>query len=127
MAHRIPYCATASTSYPNDLVNKVEKAKNIKGPAFIHIMAPCPTGWGFASDRTIEIGRLAVECGMWSLMEYENGKVTVNKCAGDNPKPVEEYLKAQRRFRHLTEEQIRMISEHRDRELAVVHNWKAQK
>ena len=123
MAHRIPYCATASTSYPNDLVKKVEKAKNTKGPSFIHVMAPCPTGWGFPSDRTVEIGRLAVECGMWSLMEYENGVVTVNKCAGENPKSVEEYLKTQRRFRHLNEEQIAMISEHRDRELAVVRNW----
>ncbi len=123
MAHRIPYCATASTSYPNDLVKKVEKAKNTKGPSFIHVMAPCPTGWGFPSDRTVEIGRLAVECGMWSLMEYENGEVTVNKCAGEHPKPVAEYLKAQRRFRHLNEEQIAMISEHRDRELAVVRNW----
>ena len=123
MAHRIPYCATASTSYPNDLVKKVEKAKNTKGPSFIHVMAPCPTGWGFPSDRTVEIGRLAVECGMWSLMEYEDGKVTVNKCAGENPKPVEEYLKPQRRFRHLNAEQIAMLSEHRDRELAVVRNW----
>lgn len=125
MAHRIPYCATASTSYPNDLVTKVEKAKNTNGPSFIHIMAPCPTGWGFASDLTVEIGRMAVECGMWSLMEYQDGKITVNKFA-DNPKDVTPYLKAQRRFSHLNEEQIAMITAQRDKELAIIRGWAAR-
>jgi pyruvate ferredoxin oxidoreductase beta subunit len=122
VAHRIPYCATCSTSYVNDLVTKVEKAKNIKGPAFLHIMSPCPTGWGFPSSKTIEIGRMAVECGMWSLMEYENGKITVNKFA-DDPKPVDDYLMAQRRFRHLKPEEIRIITQHRDAELEVIRSW----
>jgi pyruvate ferredoxin oxidoreductase beta subunit len=61
IAHRIPYAATASSAYPFDFMNKVEKAKNLKGPKFIHVMCPCPTGWGFASDLTVEIGKLAVE------------------------------------------------------------------
>lgn len=125
MAHRIPYCATASTSYPNDLVSKLEKAKAVKGPAFLHVLAPCPTGWGFPSDKTVEIGRMAVECGMWSLMEYENGKVTVNKYAAD-PKPAEAYLMAQRRFKHLKPEQIEMITQQRDKELEVIRKWAAQ-
>jgi len=122
IAHRIPYAATASTSYPNDLVQKLQKAKDTPGPAFLHIMAPCPTGWGFDSSKTIEIGRMAVKCGMWYLAEYENGKVKVNM-APKNPEPVEGYLKSQRRFRHLDAEQIRMISDLRDRELELVRGW----
>lgn len=122
MAHRIPYCATASASYPNDLATKVEKAKNTNGPSFIHVMAPCPTGWGFASNLTAEIGRMAVECGMWSLLEYQDGKITVNKFA-ENPKDVTPYLKAQRRFQHLNGEQIQMITEQRDKELEIIRRW----
>ena len=122
VAHRIPYCATASVAYPNDLVTKVEKARDIKGPAFLHVMAPCPTGWGFASDLTIEIGRLAVECGLWSLLEYEDGKIKVNKYA-ENPKDIKEYLMAQRRFRHLNEEQLDMIRAQRDKELETIRQW----
>jgi len=123
MAHRIPYCATASTSYPNDLVNKLQKAKDVKGPAFLHIMAPCPTGWGFNSAKTVEIGKMAVKCGLWYLAEYENGKVTVNQAAVENPEPVAPYLKAQRRFRHLTDQQIERITQNRDMELELVKNW----
>ena len=122
IAHRIPYAATASVAYPNDMVTKFEKAKNIKGPAFLQIMSPCPTGWGFPSAKTIEIGKLAVECGLWYLAEYEDGKVTVNKAAAD-PKPVREYLKAQKRFSHLTEEEIAMIEANRDRELGYIRKW----
>lgn len=123
MAHRIPYAATASTSYPDDLANKLQKAKDIKGPAFLHVLAPCPTGWGFDAADTIAIGKLAVDCGLWSLMEYENGKVTVNKMA-EKPKPVSEYLMKQRRFKHLTEEDLEGITQVRDRELAIVRQWK---
>ena len=64
MAHRIPYCATASPAYLADFLRKVEKAKNTDGPSFLHILAPCPTGWGFASDQTLEIGRLTVQTGL---------------------------------------------------------------
>ncbi len=122
MAHRIPYAATASVGYPQDLINKVEKAKNVKGPAFIHVMAPCPTGWGFASDRTMEIARMAIACGMWSLMEYEDGKVKVNRYA-DKPEDVRPYLMAQRRFKHLTDDIIAEITEQRDKELAIIRAW----
>jgi len=124
IAHRIPYAATASVSYVNDFVNKLKKAKETKGPAFIHVMAPCPTGWGFGEDKTMEIGRMAVENGLWSLMEYQDGKVTVNLTAGDPPKPVREYLTAQRRFRHLNEENIAEIEKVRDEELAIVRAWR---
>jgi pyruvate ferredoxin oxidoreductase beta subunit len=80
---------------------------------------PVPTGWGFASDLTVEIGKLAVETGMWYLAEYENGKVKMN-VVPKNLKPVEDYLKKQRRFRHLTEENIHLIQEHRDSEWKLI-------
>ena len=121
MAHRIPYCATASSSYPMDFMMKLEKAKNIRGPKFIHIQAPCPTGWGYSPDLTIDIGKLAVQTGLWYLAEYENGKVTLNT----NPKtfkPVNEYFTKQKRFAHLTEENFLHITAHRDQEWAILRN-----
>ena len=116
IAHRIPYCATASVAYPQDLLNKIEKAKNTVGPSFLHVTAPCPTGWGFPSNETIEIGRLAVETGLWYLAEYEGGKVTVNMVP-KSFKPVREYLAKQKRFKHLTQEAIKEIELQRDAEL----------
>lgn len=115
VAHGIPYAATASISYPNDYVKKLENAKNIKGPAFIHIMSPCPTGWGYSTEMSIEIGKMAVKCGLWYLAEYKDGKVTLNMV----PKkfePVKEYLLSQKRFRHLDDKQIQAIEQTRDME-----------
>ncbi|MEW5759519.1 MAG: pyruvate synthase subunit PorB [Candidatus Thermoplasmatota archaeon] len=104
IAHEIPYVATACVSYPADLLAKLEKSKNIKGCRFLQILSPCPTGWRFDPSKTIEIGKKAVESGMWTLYEYENGKIKINR----KPKfiPVKEYLSAQGRFSHLTEEDI---------------------
>lgn len=113
-AHRVPYAATASIAYPRDYMEKVQKAKSFRGTKVIHVIAPCPTGWGYASEKTVEIGRMAVECGLWYLGEYENGTYRINK-----PKvfkDVEPYLKAQKRFRHLKEEDYRKIEKYRDEE-----------
>jgi pyruvate ferredoxin oxidoreductase beta subunit len=118
-AHRVPYCATASTSYPRDFMEKIAKAKNIKGTKFIHVHAPCPTGWGYPPEKTIEYGRLAVETGLWYLAEYENGKVTLN-LAPKSFKPVEPYLTPQRRFRHLKEEDFKVIERQRDEEWSLL-------
>ena len=99
-AHGIPYVATASLAYPQDLINKIKKALSIKGPKYIQIDCPCNIGWGFQESKTIEIARLAAQTGLTPLFEMENGQVTkVRKIKGR--KPVEEYLKAQSRFRHL--------------------------
>lgn len=125
IAHRIPYAATASIANPNDLVRKVQKARDIKGPAFLHIFAPCPTGWGFESDRSVEIARLALKCGLWYLAEYENDRVTLNQIV-EQPEPLETYLSAQRRFRHLNAEQIAALTALRDKELARALRWKQQ-
>ncbi|MBE6083507.1 MULTISPECIES: thiamine pyrophosphate-dependent enzyme [Tissierellales] len=120
MAHRIPYCATASVGYPFDFINKVTKAKKIKGPKFIHVLSPCPTGWGFDTDKTVEIGKLAVQTGLWYLAEYEKGKIRIN-IEPKSFKPVSEYLGGQKRFRHLNKGDFEVIEKHRDRE------WKALK
>jgi pyruvate ferredoxin oxidoreductase beta subunit len=112
--HHIPYVATASIGYPLDYMEKVRKAFEIKGPAYIHVLAPCPTGWGFDSSKTVEIGRLAVDTGMWVLYEIENGEERITY-RPPKRKPVAEYLKAQRRFRHLSEEMIEMIQREVDK------------
>ncbi|MCS7117157.1 MAG: thiamine pyrophosphate-dependent enzyme, partial [Nitrososphaerales archaeon] len=72
-SHRIPYIATASIAYPFDFIAKIKRAASIKGFKYLHLHSPCPTGWRFPSDKTIEIGRLAVQCGMWPLYEIDHG------------------------------------------------------
>lgn len=115
VAHDIPYVATACPSYPFDLISKVKKGIEVNGPAYIHILSPCPTGWGFPPDLTVQIGRLAVETGVFPLHEVEDGKY---KLSVDFPKlrPVKDYLKLQGRFRHLSDEVIEKIQERVSRE-----------
>ncbi|NMD42809.1 MAG: pyruvate synthase subunit beta [Firmicutes bacterium] len=105
VAHDIPYVATATPSYPLDLLSKIKKGAAVKGPAYVHILSVCPTGWGIDSDETIKFGRLAVQTGFFPLYEVENGtyRITVD-CV--EFLPLERYLLPQRRFRHLTEEMI---------------------
>lgn len=102
-AHDIPYTATATIAYPKDLRKKTRKALDVEGPCFLHIFAPCPTGWGYPSEKTIEISRLAVQTGVFVLWELEGSDfndINVTKKPKER-KPVIEYLKTQRRFRHL--------------------------
>ena len=112
-----PYVATASVGYLDDYATKVEKASHIHGTKFIHVLAPCPTGWGSPVDATVELAREAVDCGLWRLAECEGGVVTVNrdprKKTGEFA-PVEHYLKSQRRFKHMSDEGIRLVEAHRD-------------
>ncbi|MGN0093846.1 MAG: pyruvate synthase subunit PorB [Methanobrevibacter sp.] len=110
-AHGIPYIATASIAYPEDYMKKVKKAVETKGPAYIHLNQPCTTGWGFDPSKTIELGRLGVETGFWPLYEIENGEFKVTYRPTER-KPVAEYLKAQKRFRHLDEEHVQMIQDY---------------
>ena len=109
-AHGIPYVATASAGYPQDVQRKVKKAHSIKGPKYIQIHVPCPLGWRHESNLTVDIAKLAVETGLYPLIEYENGTLSVRKIT---PKPVEEYLKVQGRFKHLLNkpEQLKLIQE----------------
>jgi pyruvate ferredoxin oxidoreductase beta subunit len=107
-AHNIPYVATASHSYPFDLMDKVAKAAATPGPAYVHILSVCPTGWRSATDTVIKLGRLAVETGIFPLYEVENGeyKMTVKP---SRLRPVQDYLKEQGRFRHLSDDVIKQI------------------
>lgn len=98
-AHGAPYVATASIAYPTDMMKKVEKAINTKGPCYIQIHAPCCTGWGFDGSRTMEIGKAAINSGLWVNFEMEDGVVT--KVKKVKREPVDDYLKSQKRFRHL--------------------------
>jgi len=100
-AHQIPYVATASIAYPADLKNKIDKAKKIKGPKFIHIHTPCPIGWKYDPAKTVEVGRLAVETGLWALFEIENNKFKMTY-KPDELKPLKDYLSLQKRFKHMT-------------------------
>ncbi len=108
-AHGVPYVATACVAYPQDLMKKVKKAAETPGPAYIHILQPCATGWGYDPSKTIEIGKLAVQSYSWILYEINQGSVNIT----EKPKkiPVIDYLQTQKRFRHLKEEQIDLIQE----------------
>ena len=110
VAHEIPYVATACPSYPFDLMDKVKKAVTIEGPTYLHVLSVCPTGWRIASNLSVRLGRLAVETGVFPLYEVENGKYTLTY---DQPqlRPVQDYLKLQGRFRHLTPGLIEKIQQ----------------
>jgi pyruvate ferredoxin oxidoreductase beta subunit len=99
-AHHIPYAATSSVAYPSDIRKKVRRAMAIDGPTFLHIHTPCPLGWGHDGALSIEVARLAVQTGLFPVIELERGGV-----AGVMPirtvRPVTDYLKIQQRFRHL--------------------------
>jgi len=114
-AHRIPYAATCSVAFPEDMMTKVGKAKATRGTKFIHIFSPCPTGWKLPSSLAVKIARLAVHTKVFPLYEVENGDRYNINLAPKNV-PVEEYLRLQGRFSHLTEDQIRGIQETVDRE-----------
>ena len=116
-AHNIPYVATACPSYPFDLMSKVAKGAATQGPAYIHILSVCPTGWRCPPDLTIRIGRLAAETGIFPLYEIENGEYKLN-VSPPKLKPVQDYLKLQGRFRHLSEETITEIQHRVDKEYA---------
>ena len=100
MAHQIPYVATASVANLRDLEVKVMRAMGIGGARYIHIHVPCPLGWGSAPADTIKVARLAVESGLFPLIEAENGEIT-GRYKLRRRVPVDDYLKLQKRFAHL--------------------------
>jgi len=110
-AHYVPYVATASVGFPEDLIAKVNYAKEIEGFRMLIIQSPCPVGWRFDPAKTIEIARAGVQTGIWPLMEIEYGEKFRLNYKPKELKPVTEYLKPQARFRHMTDEEINEIQE----------------
>jgi len=105
-AHRIPYAASASIAYPDDLKAKVRRAMTFRGTKFIHILCPCPTGWRMTQDMTVAAARLAVATRAFPLVEIEGGARVVVSHRPAQKTPVAEYLKVQGRFGHLTDEMV---------------------
>jgi pyruvate/2-oxoacid:ferredoxin oxidoreductase beta subunit len=115
----ISYVATACVSYPVDLVNKVRKALDIGRPSLVQLLTPCPKGWAFPPEETVEIGRTAVNTGMWVLWEYENGHFHLT--TKPNPrKKIREYVTKQGRFAHLWENEAALEY----LQLSVDNQWK---
>ena len=111
-SHNIPYVATSSAAFPLDIQKKVKKALSIKGPKYLQIHVPCPLGWRHKPGSTLDVAKLAVQTGLYPIIEYESGKLTaVRKIS--KPLPVEEYLKLQGRFKHVLNnpEEIKKIQE----------------
>lgn len=127
LMHRVPYVATASIAYPMDFIDKVRRAASIRGFKFIHLHAPCPPGWKFPDEYTVRVARLAVETGAWILWEYYQGKLTISPPSlpyvnKDRRRPIEEYLKLQGRFAHLSNDDINEIKAYIDQQWATIMN-----
>lgn len=113
-AHKIPYIATLSPSFPADFIEKFQKAKRIRGPKYLHIIIPCPPGWRTDPAMSVELGRLAVQTGSWALFEIESGVFSISTPSRPflektRRKPVKDYLEKQGRFRHLTSQEMAQI------------------
>ncbi|MBS7637428.1 pyruvate ferredoxin oxidoreductase [Candidatus Bathyarchaeota archaeon] len=104
----VRYVATSALYPPMDLVNKVRKALNSGGPAFIQILTPCPKGWFFDPKHTITLSRLAVETGAWALWEYEEGTFSLTY-KPPKRQGLREYMRMQGRFTHLSDEDIERL------------------
>jgi pyruvate ferredoxin oxidoreductase beta subunit len=100
MAHELAYVATATVADLHDLEAKVDRAMQFHGARYLHVLVPCPLGWGSASSDTIKVARLAKETGLFPVFEAEHGEVTAVSPIRHRA-PVEEYLSLQRRYRHL--------------------------
>ena len=114
-AHHIPYLATASVAYPDDMIAKIQKAKEIRGLRFVHVFSPCPPGWKFEPEDSIKISRMAIESRVFPLLEIYDGNDyrLTHEPAGSS---VRDYLKMQGRFRHLKEADIDVIQKNVDEE-----------
>ncbi len=111
-AHYVPYVATASVGFPEDLIAKVTYAKGVKGFRMIIIQSPCPVGWRFDPAKTIEVARAGVQSGIWPLYEIMDGVKFRLNYKPRELKPVTEYLKPQARFRHMTDAETNEIQDY---------------
>lgn len=100
MAHDIPYVATATVAELRDLETKVAKAMSLRGARYLHVLVPCPLGWGAEPSQTVRLARLAQRCGLFPVYEAEHGEI-VSSVPIRGPVPVEDYLRPQKRYAHL--------------------------
>lgn len=115
-AHRIPYAATCTVAYPDDLVRKVQRARATRGFRFLEVLTPCLPGWGMGDHLSVRAARLAVETRYFPLYEVEGGlRWTISRRPAGLP--VREFLELQDRFRHLTPEQTASV------QAEVDENW----
>jgi len=119
-AHHIPYAATCSISHLEDMVKKVEKARDCGGTAYLQLLGPCPTGWFFDSDQSVKIARLAVQSLVWPLYEVTNGTEYRLTHKVSKPIPVGDYLKSQGRFSKITEEQVAFVQQRVENDYAAL-------
>ena len=115
----LAYQATASVGDIPDFKRKLKKAKEVDGPSFIHVHAPCASGWHFPPNQTIKIAKLAIESGTWLLWEKENGKIKINREKFDVEK-VTEYLSLQGRYSKVSEEIIEEIKKEVNRKYQIL-------
>ncbi|MFQ6074688.1 MAG: thiamine pyrophosphate-dependent enzyme [Candidatus Bathyarchaeia archaeon] len=113
-AHGAPYVATASVSNVPDLKRKIEEAKKMGGFRYIHVLTPCHYGWGFPMERIVEVSRLAVETNVWPLYRVTDQGLRITYRPEERV-PVSEYLRAQKRFRHLSPQEVGALQEMVDR------------
>ncbi len=114
LGHSIPYIATASVAYPDDVIEKFSKARKINGTRFIHLLSPCPPGWRIDSAKSIQVTRMATQARVFPIFEIANGKYKIN-VQPERSISVEEYLKTQGRFRQMPPEMISAAQESADR------------
>lgn len=112
-AHRIPYAATATIGFPEDLTAKVEKARHVRGTRFLHVLSPCVTGWKIPEHMAAKVAAMAVETNIFPLYEVEDG-VLYRLTHQPRALPVSRYLSLQGRYRHVTEEQVCFLQSEAD-------------
>ena len=119
--HGVEYCATATPWNMRDMVEKIEKglAASKRGFAYLHVFTPCPTGWSFPPDQTIEVSKLAVKSNMFPLWECSGGKYTLTY-KNPEPMPVSEFVKGIGKFKKLSAEQLASVQHAADERYAVV-------
>lgn len=120
-AHHIKYLAQANAAYLNDLEMKAKKALETNGSSFLLVLQPCTNLWKFPTSDYVKYGKLATETNFWPLFEIEDGKYKLN-FENKNPKPIEEFLKGQGRFKHLFSEENKDIIE--EIQKSVDEEWK---
>lgn len=107
-SHYIPYIATASVAHPDDMVQKFQKARQMTGTRFIHILSPCPPGWQIDPGKSIQVTRMATQAKVFPLYEVENGTTTINVMP-EKEITVAEYVQSQGRFRYMSQEMIHLL------------------